>query len=186
MTDSVNDFKNKLEKEHLLYTMIDEHEIILGYLNELEILNLNIQKCFDYKDAKNIIDDIKQLIEIIIGAEPHHQREERVLFVELEKNNIMGPPKVMRWEHHEMRELKHDIKKFAETSMNKDFVDVKKNFNFAIPELVDSLREHIFKENNVLYPMALRIISDNKKWLEMKNKCDEIGYCSFTPMVSIK
>jgi hypothetical protein len=44
-----------------------------------------------------------------------------------------------------------------------------------------TLRAHIEKENNILYPMALQCITDDKKWEEMKIKCDDIGYCCFCP-----
>lgn len=179
MTDSVNEFKEKLPKEHMLLTMINEHEILLSYLNELEILNISIQKSNSYKELEDYINGVKELIENIIAAEPHHQREENVLFVELEKNNIIGPPKVMRLEHHEIRQLKHDIKGFIDNISLEKIEAFKKDINFAIPELLTSLREHIFKENNILYPMAFRTITDENKWLEMKKKCDEIGYCSF-------
>ncbi len=44
-----------------------------------------------------------------------------------------------------------------------------------------TLRDHIFKENNILYPMAVQVILEPEKWADMKLKCDEIGYCCFTP-----
>ena len=44
-----------------------------------------------------------------------------------------------------------------------------------------TLRDHIFKENNILYPTALEVIKENSVWKKMKDDCDKIGYCCFTP-----
>ena len=50
--------------------------------------------------------------------------------------------------------------------------------------VVVTLRDHIFKENNILYPTAKDVI-EKSKWEEIKAKSDQIGYCSFTPKVEI-
>ena len=47
--------------------------------------------------------------------------------------------------------------------------------------IVPTLREHIYKENNILYPAALQVIEDDRVWQKLKDECDSIGYCCFTP-----
>jgi DUF438 domain-containing protein len=47
--------------------------------------------------------------------------------------------------------------------------------------IASTLREHIFKENNILYPMALQVVADEGVWQRLKTECDAIGYCCFTP-----
>jgi|GEM_PF-1928779 len=47
------------------------------------------------------------------------------------------------------------------------------------------LRDHIFKENTILYPAAFRAIRDPKVWDDILHKCDEIGYCCFTPAYAL-
>jgi hypothetical protein len=92
-----------LKPDHPLYTLISEREIILGFLDKLEKLKEKIEKeNFDEKDLKELKDISHHLIE----AEPHHQREERVLFPEIEKRGILGPTEVMRQEHEELRKEK--------------------------------------------------------------------------------
>lgn len=49
--------------------------------------------------------------------------------------------------------------------------------------LTFNLREHILKENTILYPAAFKAINDPNTWVEIRRKCDEIGYCCFTPSV---
>ena len=42
----------------------------------------------------------------LLGAKAHRQREEQVLFPELEKRGVFGPPQVMRMEHEDLRNQK--------------------------------------------------------------------------------
>ncbi len=48
--------------------------------------------------------------------------------------------------------------------------------SMKILDLSRALREHIKKENSILYPLALEIISPSE-WIDIKDKCDRIGYC---------
>lgn len=40
--------------------------------------------------------------------------------------------------------------------------------------------EFRFKEDNILYPIALQLLSPDE-WEKVKKECDKIGYCCFTP-----
>ena len=46
----------------------------------------------------------------------------------------------------------------------------------AAQTLVSVLREHIYKEDTILYPMSLRLIHDEADWAELKRRCDKVGY----------
>jgi len=46
---------------------------------------------------------------------------------------------------------------------------------------VFQLRDHIYKEIYILYPSAIDAIKENEIWKDMKEKCDLIVYCPFTP-----
>ncbi|WP_173696032.1 DUF438 domain-containing protein [Clostridium beijerinckii] len=45
----------------------------------------------------------------------------------------------------------------------------------VIDNILDAEKHHF------LYPTAIEAIKDNEIWEDMKSRCDEIGYCSFTP-----
>jgi uncharacterized protein len=47
--------------------------------------------------------------------------------------------------------------------------------------LIFNLRDHIYKENHILYPSSIETLTDKNLWVTMKQSCDKIGYCSFTP-----
>lgn len=179
---SVKIAKNKKENPkpgHPIHTLISEHEIILSFLDKLERLNKEIQKN-DSLD-KESFKSLKNITHHLIEAEPHYQREEKVLFPELEKRGIFGPPEVMRGEHKKLREVKERMKKLAENFSKMKFDSFKKELKGACNFLLPTLRDHILKENNILYPMALEAIKEEEVWQKIKKDCDRIGYCCFTP-----
>jgi len=173
--------KENLEQGHVIHTLMAEHDRILGFLEELSRINQTLQMVGSWdkskKESKELLDIAKHLIE----AESHHQREEEVLFPELEKRDILGPPEMMRMEHKELRSKKKELFKLAQ-SRNKTNFNIKR-LDKVVNFIISMLREHIYKENNILYPMALEVIKEKSIWDKMKTECDKIGYCCFTPQV---
>lgn len=175
--------ESNLKPGHVIHTLMEEHKMILGFLDDLEKTNYSLQQENKY-DAKN--EDFKKLEHIaehLVGAEPHHQREEEVLFPEIEKRGVSGPTEMMRREHEEFRPKKKEIVKLCAALPKTDFQDFKKELKEAADFLISMLREHIAKENDILYPLALEVIQEEAVWQEMKKACDKIGYCCFTPKV---
>jgi DUF438 domain-containing protein len=169
----------KLNDGHVIKTMFTEHEHILTILDELQILGEQLSEQNHSKNEK-LLPQINQLSIKLISAEPHHQREEKILFPAMEEKGVTDPTHVMRIEHEVMREMKHALKNETEKSKSDWPVQVEK-VPQLISELCKILRQHIDKENNILYPMALQAITEESEWIELKIKCDEIGYCCFCP-----
>ena len=171
----------KLKPGHVIHTMEEEHERILGFLDELEKINQRIQEESKYNENNGDFEKLKNIAEHLVGAEPHHQREEEVLFPEIEKRGVSCPPEVMRREHGELRPKKKEILELCRSLSKMDFQNFKKRLKETVDFLVSMLREHIAKENDILYPLALEVIPEEAVWQEMKRECDKIGYCCFTP-----
>ncbi len=171
--DGVSD----LEKGHPIDTLTAEHKEIIKFLDILEEANKRIQ---ENKDDIEAVEIIRHVAEHLVAAEKHHQREEDVLFPELEKRGLTGPPRIMRLEHDEIRPKKKAFKELVDTDGFFRSEENLKELNKLVKELL-ILIEHIYKEDNILYPSALEAIEDEKVWVDVKRKCDEIGYCCFSP-----
>ena len=91
-------------------------------------------------------------------------------------DNLKWLDPFMRQEHMGIRELKPELKK-ASTEMGNNWGKKANSFWNIIIELCQTLRQHICKENQILYPMALRKITEDTEWDDMKIKCYKIGYC---------
>ncbi len=170
-----------LENGHVISTMMREHEKILGFLNELQGINEAVQNAEGYDDAHEELDGLRSVAEHLVGAEPHHQREEEVLFPRLEERGVFGPPQIMRMEHVELRRRKEELMELAESGETMNFETFKRRLDAAVRFLVPMLRDHIFKEDNILYPTALQVITDGEEWRDIAVECDRIGHCCFTP-----
>jgi hypothetical protein len=176
----------QLKENHVINTMVREHEHILDMLEKLEKISFKLSNC-DQNSAMKFMDRVNELSIKIIGAEPHHKREEEVLFPAMAENGYSGPAECMKREHEIMRKIKQDLKDETEKSEEScccNWKNKKDKVSQLISELCRTLRAHIDKENNILYPMALQSITEDIKWEEMKIKCDEIGYCCFCPTIN--
>ncbi|MGL4450241.1 MAG: DUF438 domain-containing protein [Sarcina sp.] len=177
--EGLENLKGKLEKGHMLDTLILEHDEIEKLLDRLEELNKIIQS-MDVPDVK-VFKELEEVSQLILDAEPHHEREEAVLFVELERLGVTGPTRVMKEEHVSLREKKQSVNKISKNYPKLKFEMVKAKLNNLIEALCFELRDHIVKENHILYPTAFDTITSKEKWDEMIIECDKIGYCPFTP-----
>ena len=178
----VQDLKAMLRVGHPLHTLISEHELILGFLDSLEAVTRRIAD----KGSRPAIPDndltlAREIALHLVETEKHHQREEDALFPALEELGITGPTKIMRLEHEEMRPKKKELLNLVTHADLIDYGDFNRKLQELSSFIVFHLRDHIFKENTILYPAAYRSIEDPRKWAEIARKCDEIGYCCFTP-----
>jgi DUF438 domain-containing protein len=170
----------QLPRGHVVSTLVSEHEAILDFLDALEEVNRAIQRFSAYPGQTSEFDRLAHIAEHLVAAERHHQREEDVLFPELEKRGVFGPPMVMRQEHNQLRPRKRALQQLVPQAPQMNFADFKRQLNELVGFIAPTLREHIFKENNILYPTALQVVTDASVWQRLKTECDEIGYCCFT------
>lgn len=177
----MENFYANLPEGHVLKTFYLEHEIILQTLDEISDLNLKIQNIPNFDSDVLEMSKLQSLATRLTDSEPHHQREEKALFPIMIERGMEGPPTVMLMEHVTIRELKHKLKDISVNYTNLSLEDVKAKINKFSNELYQMLGSHIQKENTILYPMALQGIPEESVWQEMRKKCDEIGYCRFTP-----
>jgi PAS domain S-box-containing protein len=180
-------FKESLEKEkaiapvgHPINILMEEHKILLSYAGEIKKTVEDIKNKKSFEDAKQGIEFLNHIAEHFKDSEKHYLREENVLFPYLEKHGITQPPAIMWSEHNVIREQK---KRFYEVLEKKgDFSKFVKNIEMIGNEINQMLGSHFYKENNILFPTSMKVITD-EEWKEIKREFDDIGYCCFTPGV---
>lgn len=175
-----NGLLSVLPVDHVLHTMMTEHQILLGYLDQLELLKVQLTKG-DAGNQNATLEAVGTIGEHLISAESHHQREEQVLFPAIEKLGIVGPIQAMIQEHEWLRPAKQAIIDMAASTSTANGGNLFENLAAKIGYLSSMLRSHIAREDQVLYPMAYHVIPDLKDWDSLKQACDTIGYCPFTP-----
>lgn len=181
LKDKVEKMTSELPPGHVVTTLVSEHESILCFLDTLEMVNKTIQGMDSYDCEREEFKKLTHIAEHLIAAELHHQREEEILFPELESRGLHGPPMMMRQEHVQLRQYKQQLKELAADPAQLEFNEFKRQLDETVEFILPMLREHIFKENNILYPAAVEVIEDENIWVKLKDECDKIGYCCFTP-----
>jgi len=180
-------FREQLEKqkldvppEHSINILMEEHKIMLQFAEKLNTIANRIQQISDKSYVGDEIHQIEHIAKDFQDSEKHYLREENVLFPTLEKHGITEPAAIMWMEHNQIREKKKQLSELVENYNTMSFQDFKKQLGETAESLNSILPSHFFKENNILFPAALRVITD-EEWKEIREEFDEIGYCCFTP-----
>jgi len=100
-------------------------------------------------------------------------RKENILFPFLEKHGITGPASVMWAIHDEIRAQLKALRRSLQEGTAKRIKEVFELLARDIEQMFD-------KEEKVLYPTALKVLSD-AEWLAIRDQSDEIGYCLIRP-----
>lgn len=162
-------FKESLEKKvmpglpagHPVHTYMLENRAAEDILNEM----------------KKIKDPVKErqksllLLDRLSEIEQHYVRKENQLFPVLEAKGISGPSKVMWALHDDIRMMLKDVK--AKTH---DSTITEK----AVKALAHMINDMIYKEEHILFPMALETLSEDD-WTKVRQGEDEIGYAWIKP-----
>ena len=170
----------KVPQDHPINILLEEHKILLQLLEKLSTTADIVAQACDLVYVGDDIVQMRKIVEELSDAEKHYLREENVLFPVLEKHGITEPPAIMWMEHDKIREKKKQIYSMVQKYDARDFQEFKRNLIENTRTLSSMLSSHISKENSVLYPTALKIIS-KKEWNDIRRDFDEIGYCCFTP-----
>jgi DUF438 domain-containing protein len=181
LDDQTIRMKTILPPDHVIAILLSEHETMLCFLDDLDFVNQSIQKMDGLKPRRVEFRRLVHIAEQLVRSEPHQQREEEILVPELENRGVYVPSMFIHEEHLRLKEYENKLLELANNVSLMDFNDFAAQLDEVVRFLVPTLREHIFKENNVLYPMALEVVEDNEIWSRLKDECDRVGYCCFIP-----
>jgi uncharacterized protein len=173
-------FKGSIEEIHRSHKPEDQpgHPVHTFKLENKEIdmlVNFKIQLHFDRFKADDSSDHVFKLIEdlnLLLDIEKHYSRKENLLFPFLEKYGIFGPTKVMWGVDDGIREAIKTAKQLLTNYSKDQQQDVLNALEFVIREV----SEMIFKEENILLPMALQHLTEDE-WIKIAHESEEIGYC---------
>ena len=134
----------------------EEHQLILKaidvILNECEQLDggQELEKSFFEK----AIDFIKNYTDKF-----HHAKEEDILFEKLNSDNVQmhcNPIPQMLYEHDTGRDFVKGMERGLEENDKKTVIENARGYAYL-------LKDHIMKEDNILYPMAEEALNDEQK-----------------------
>ncbi len=149
-------------------TLMHEHEIIMLVLNSAEAIIQSDE--FPFDDVEKIANFLKYFAD---GC--HHKKEEKYFFVRLGERGFsvdQGPVAVMLHEHEIGRKFIRAIfgaLPLAQTGDKNAIGIVKDNLDGYI----QLLRGHIYKENNILFPMSNQVLIPHDQ-LELEKDFEKV------------
>jgi PAS domain S-box-containing protein len=180
-------FKESIEKEkvlapegHPINILMEEHKILLGFAGDLSKVAKALKEAGGLQASGDEMEHLNSIVEHFKDSESHYLREENVLFPHLEKHGVTQPPAIMWIEHDRIRQIEKGLYATVETREVAGFHRFAMKLEETALALGEMLSSHFYKENNVLFPTALKVIETNE-WTDMRKQFDEIGYCCFTP-----
>ncbi len=173
---SVN-LRASLPANHILRTVIAEHDLIRCFLADLNELVHVIQSMNYLSDISAEFRRLAHITEHLDAMKEHFQREEDIIFPYLIKYGHISLCKGMQNEHSqiciEIENLLSLIVSFNEFTTEQ----FKAALVAVVRRLASKMQEHISQEDIILYPIALSIIKDPGIWKRIKALCNELGYC---------
>lgn len=176
-------FKGSIEEIH----REEKPEDIPGHpIHTFKLENERIQKLIDEEiqplvdelkqaDSSSVISKLRKKLSTLMEIDKHYSRKENLLFPYLEKYGITAPPMVMWGVDDEIRaELKAIKDLLASYQGNREEIIQK------IEQALHKVSEMIFKEEKILFPMALEKLTEDE-WASIAEESDEIGYTFVNP-----
>ena len=176
-------FKGSIEEIHRSSKPEDQpgHPVHTFKLENREIerlvnfkLELHLDQ-FRKEDAPGTMIKLLEDLGLLLDLDKHYSRKENLLFPYLEKYGIFGPTKVMWGVDDVIRAMIKEVKG--------KLIDYKGNQQELITDLelvIREVNEMIFKEENILLPMALEKLTEDE-WLKIARESDQIGFCLTAP-----
>ena len=137
-------------------------------------LELHTDK-FKKNATEEMIFKLLEDLSLLLDLDKHYSRKENLLFPYLEKYGIYGPTKVMWGVDDGIRNMIKEAKK-ALSAYNGETEQIAA----ALAEIIKEVNEMIFKEENILLPMALDKLTEDE-WVKIARESDEIGFCLTSP-----
>lgn len=176
-----NPFYHSLPDGHIIRTLMEEHQVLLNLGNELKKCLRKIQKVKSPNEAREVLVELHFLSNHLIRSGKHHIRESQTFMNRLAEMDEFVPTQEIRRQHDLLGQQKRNLERAVYSIYINDFGKSSEAIQKVGKELVNTLADHIELEDNVLFPQAVKLITDSGWWDEMKQKCDQIGYCCFTP-----
>ena len=180
-------FQEALEREqpqpradHPIQILMAEHRMILDLAAELEATAAEMSGAADRAVTGRAMDRLRTIVEDFRASGNHYLREENVLFPFLEKHGVVEPPIIMWREHDKIRSLKKELYEIADGVEGTDGKEAGQRLQEVAGELAALLESHFYKENNILFPAAQELLTE-QEWAAAARQFGEIGYWKVAP-----
>lgn len=177
MDSNQANLRDRLSDRHVLRKVFAEHDMLLCFLADLEDVALKISKSDFLSDASCEIRRLAHITEHIMSMEEHIEREDDVILPSLCLQGWTNLCKTVADDHVHIRGAIRELASLVDGFGRIAFGAFKVRLMVAVKNLCPMLKEHIFHEDRILYPVVVAMVDKPEFWEKMRTVCDEIDYC---------
>ncbi|MBE0429835.1 MAG: DUF438 domain-containing protein [Thermoleophilia bacterium] len=174
-------FKESLGKQevvraplgHPVHTFMLENRRAEEIMREIDLILDKLRDAEDEELLERHRKDLLDHVERMSRIDLHYLRKENQLFPLLEEHEIKGPSQVM-WAIHD------DIRSTLKTAGAELEAFRAREALTTIQYAMKSIADMIYKEENILFPMAMETLSD-AEWQKVARGEEEVGYAWIQP-----
>ncbi len=176
--DNIGELRADVDPGHPLRRMMDEHKVILRMVDDLLGVSNRLSSASGFDEVEDEIITLENIAKNLLEADKHYAREEKIVFRAVEESGLVEPVEMIMEDHNELREEKKHFQRVLEERESISYRDFTKKISAFAKYFGKEIPDHICKEENIMYPIALKVIPEGK-WAQIKDSCDEAGYCEF-------
>ena len=165
---------------HPVNTFVQENRELSKTTGQIRLLMKALESLPKSQDATEQMRQIQAQLNNLMDVDKHYRRKEYLLFPFFEAKNLPGPPMVMWGKHDEIRELLRETIAGLQQVENINAAEANAYNLFTIAPAIEALDDMIYKEEKILLPTALEILTE-QEWYEIYLQSDEYGYCLYAP-----
>lgn len=165
-----------LKKNHPILILLSEHESIIRSLHLLNKVNKGLQKSGQFENVTvELWEQLLQAVENFKLGRRHFEKEETYLFPRLVERGLYGNVKMIMSDHREVHDLIDRLILAFENGLEERYEETISAIDAIVTILSEKIQKLVFKENYFLYPSAIRKITGERTWREIRSEWKDIG-----------
>lgn len=171
------DLRSHLPDYHVLRKVMAEHDMLRCFLADLEDITVRIDQIALLKSTSSEFMRLCHIVEHLHSFLEHISREDDVLFPAITKHGWASLFAQIQTEHTYIQMTINDLVKLVMAFHQTPFHTFKNRLLSNTRYLCPLLREHLFHEDRILFPLSISLINNQDVWDELRHICNEIDYC---------
>lgn len=176
-----SDLRTLLPDHHVLRKVMAEHDMLRSFIADLEDVAEQIHQQTSLKPTNAEFMRLTHIVEHLNSLDEHIAREDDVLFPVLQDYGWKSMFSIVEGEHTYIQMAVGDLIKLVLAFEKMPFVTFKNRLMSTVRYLCPLMRQHLFHEDRVLFPLAVSLLESDAVWERLRRICNEIDYCGIHP-----
>jgi DUF438 domain-containing protein len=171
MDSNKTNLRERLNERHVLKKVLAEHDMLQCFIFDLEDVVLKISQESFLSDTSGEIRRLEHIAEHVNAMEEHIDRENDVIFPALRSQGWDSLCRSVENDHVHIRAEINELVRLVDSFVDIPFGVFKGKLMTVVKTLCPILKEHLFYEDHILYPVAVAMIDNQTFWDKMHHYC---------------